>query len=310
MRQSYAKIECIIVDDATNDDSIVKCKRLISDYDGPIQFRILHHDKNKGLSAARNTGTEAAKGDFIFYLDSDDELTVDCIAKLVAVAHRYPQAQMVIGDIEEIWYDGKGSKRLLYERLPEHIQTNQSIALCFFHRNFPGFAWNKLIKHSFIEEHQLYFKEGVVFEDILWMFFVLKYLSDVCFVKDVTHRYHRRHGSIMLRPGGVALGLSMSIIHDEIIHNLTPGREKLELAYYVEGFSFFYMKYHKIIMSYDTLMKEYKKKAKELNSMTAYLKLCLVKKLGKKHSGIHTLQRLKSARQVLMRLGMMQVKKL
>ena len=57
MNQTYSDIECLIVDDATLDDSIEKCERLIVEYKGPIKFSILHHQKNRGLSAARNTGT-------------------------------------------------------------------------------------------------------------------------------------------------------------------------------------------------------------------------------------------------------------
>lgn len=84
MEQSYADIECIIVDDATIDDSIAKCERLIKMYNGPIEFRILHHKYNCGISAARNTGTDAATRDYMFYLDSDDVITQDCIEKLIS----------------------------------------------------------------------------------------------------------------------------------------------------------------------------------------------------------------------------------
>ena len=41
------------------------------------------HDKNRGLSAARNTGTYLAQADYIYYVDSDDEMTPDCLEKLV-----------------------------------------------------------------------------------------------------------------------------------------------------------------------------------------------------------------------------------
>ena len=43
------------------------------------QSRILHHSRNRGLSAVRNTGTDDATSDYIYYVDSDDELTQDCL---------------------------------------------------------------------------------------------------------------------------------------------------------------------------------------------------------------------------------------
>lgn len=67
MQQTYPHIECIIVDDASPDDSIEKCQRLIANYLGPISFLFLHHDHNRGLSAARNTGMDAATGDYFFF---------------------------------------------------------------------------------------------------------------------------------------------------------------------------------------------------------------------------------------------------
>ena len=83
IRQVYSgDIECIIVDDCGTDNSIALAERLMASYKGPIQFIILHHQHNRGLSAARNTGIDVAQGDYIFFLDSDDELTDDSIATL------------------------------------------------------------------------------------------------------------------------------------------------------------------------------------------------------------------------------------
>ena len=48
--QTFTDFECIIVNDATRDDSIEKCERLIDGYDGPIRFRIIHHEVTRGLS--------------------------------------------------------------------------------------------------------------------------------------------------------------------------------------------------------------------------------------------------------------------
>ena len=105
--QSYSDIECIIVDDATKDDSIVKCERLIEEYDGPIRFRVLHHEVNRGLSAARNTGTEEATGEWIYYLDSDDEITPDCLEKLMSIAQEHPDAEMVLSNTLKHFENGR-----------------------------------------------------------------------------------------------------------------------------------------------------------------------------------------------------------
>ena len=96
--QSYKDIECIIVDDASTDDSIEKCERIIDAYRGPIRFSIIHHHQNRGLSAARNTGTASAKGDFVLYVDGDDAITNDCIEKLQKPLQNDNTIDMVMGD--------------------------------------------------------------------------------------------------------------------------------------------------------------------------------------------------------------------
>ena len=77
MNQTYSgPIECILVDDCSPDDSIFKCQKLINNYLGNIEFKIIRHKENLGLSGARNTGTKISCGEYLFYLDSDDEITV------------------------------------------------------------------------------------------------------------------------------------------------------------------------------------------------------------------------------------------
>ena len=68
MSQTYrGSIECIMVDDCGSDGSVQIVEKIIEGYDGSIQFMMLHHNHNRGLSAARNTGLNAASGDYLFF---------------------------------------------------------------------------------------------------------------------------------------------------------------------------------------------------------------------------------------------------
>ena len=82
--QSYKNLEIILVDDCTPDDSMLIARNFVSKKELPkgMEIKFLSHKKNRGLSAARNTGIDAATGDYIYFLDSDDELSPDCISLL------------------------------------------------------------------------------------------------------------------------------------------------------------------------------------------------------------------------------------
>ena len=251
MAQSYTTIECILIDDKTQDDSIIKCERLIEEYKGPIRFKILHHGTNRGLSAARNTGTLAASGEYVFYLDSDDEITSDCIEKLVSAAQANPAAEIVVGNTQ-VYKDGKPGKIWIKDEVPSVLNGNDTI-VSFYHRKLiPNAVWNKLIKISFIKDNGLYNKEGIIHEDILWMFYVMKYLSQIVLVKDVTSHYLIRPGSISTSASKSEEGSNYMVVYDDIIHNLTKGREKKEIRRYMKDFC-------KCSLAYGTMFPYYKK---------------------------------------------------
>ena len=83
MRQTYdGKVECIIVDDCGTDDSMAIVERLVAEYTGPITFEVLHHTHNRGLSMARNTGFDAATGEWVWFVDSDDWIENGAVSTL------------------------------------------------------------------------------------------------------------------------------------------------------------------------------------------------------------------------------------
>lgn len=82
--QTYDNLEFIFVDDCTPDKSIEVLINTMNDYPNRSkQIRIIHHEKNKGLSGARHTAISNATGEFIIHVDSDDWLDLDSIERLV-----------------------------------------------------------------------------------------------------------------------------------------------------------------------------------------------------------------------------------
>lgn len=76
-------IEFIFVDDCTHDKSVEIIERTVGEYPQRIsQVRVLHHKINKGSPATRNTGLNVARGEYIYYCDSDDRLRPEMLRKL------------------------------------------------------------------------------------------------------------------------------------------------------------------------------------------------------------------------------------
>ena len=204
MHQSFPANECIIVDDASTDDGIARCKQLINKYNGPTHFFILSHDHNRGLSAARNTGTDAATSEYVYYLDSDDEITSDCLEKLVSPV--LDTIEMVLGEYNTDYtamlkWKWRGTQmRSHFTPIGlDKLDSNEEICSWYYSLkgSKPDQVWNKLLRLSFIRKNKLYNEEGLLYEDLLWTNKMLRCIEHVAFIHDVTYIHHRRPGSIM-----------------------------------------------------------------------------------------------------------------
>lgn len=194
MRQTYQDpMECLVVDDCGTDMSMDVVKRMVADYHGHIHFKILHHNHNRGLSAARNTGMEAATGDYLFFLDSDDEITTDCIEKLTA-----PLAEeiydIVVGNIKIV--GGNEHHDFLKMRLSDGTILRRKEIEKTYRKEWNMIAPNKLYRLDFIREQGLQFKEGLVHEDELWSLQVACLAQSLRAVNHSTYIYYVREGSI------------------------------------------------------------------------------------------------------------------
>ena len=155
MEQTYTgKMECVIVDDCGTDNSIAIVEQLVADYNGPITFHIIHHEHNRGLAAARNSAVDAAKGEFITHVDSDDWMEPNMVEDLVrkqvetnadivscnAIAH-YPNSDV---PLEEPDYASKDEmmRRVIRMSL-DHV------------------IWRRLIRVSLYQENHISAVEGV-----------------------------------------------------------------------------------------------------------------------------------------------------
>lgn len=295
--QTYNNIECIIVDDVTPDDSIIKCEKIIANYDGSIKFRIIHREVNGGLSAARTTGTNEATGEYLYYIDSDDDITSDCIEKMVSLMMDDDSLEMIQGNYLKI----SDEKEEFGKSETISALNNDDVRDLFLNKRiFNEFVWNKLIKKSFIVENKLYNKEGLINQDLLWMFHVVKYLKKARLLKDVTYNYRIRPGSIVTGSSKKKQGDSYAIIYDEILNNLTPGKERGEIYGYLYNFSFAIVSYMKYAPKLKPVYSQFKKKTREYGLWYCFMVLTVAGYLSNMGITPHVLKTLNKLRRAFM----------
>ena len=195
-QQNYAgDLECILVDDCTPDRSMYIANSLIESYHGPIQFRILRNPENQGLSCSRNNGFSIAKGDYVFFLDSDDYISDDCINSLSKQLYLYDcEIDLVVGNSYEYQNGAYWQK---FEDGVVTIGNHTQIMRKFLLRQVPMMAWNKLIRRHFLLSHNLQFAPQMVHEDELWSFQLYDVVETVVLIPDVTYFYEQNANSIM-----------------------------------------------------------------------------------------------------------------
>jgi len=185
--QRYKHIECIIVDDCGTDDSMSLVNGFIERYNGHIFFKIFKHDCNRGLSEARNSGIGISSGEYIFFLDSDDTITDDCIEYMMSLMNEYNSDIIICSHIES------NKKVIASDVFVKRYEYNEIYLL----HKIPNNAWNRLIRTEIIRANDLRFFSNIYHEDRLWSFFLVYNISSAIVSSKNTYIYNIRPNSIM-----------------------------------------------------------------------------------------------------------------
>lgn len=190
-QQIYPHIEVILVNDRTPDHSMEIANTIVAKYQDKFPTTIINHEQNKGLSEARNSGMKIAKGEYIYFIDSDDRITHNAIELLANVVFQHKDIEIVEGEYTR--ESETNSKTLVCKKPTFDIyEGNES-------RNFflsSHYVWNTLFKSSFIQQHSIHFISGILYEDVPFRCSIDKHLSKMGKLQDITYFYRNNKESI------------------------------------------------------------------------------------------------------------------
>lgn len=183
--QTCTSFEVILVDDGSTDGSSAICDRYAEE-DSRI---VVIHKENGGVSSARNVGIEAAAGDYIMFLDSDDVLSPDALEILCS-----RDADMVMGGFRKVV-----SGQTKYVRVPKYDKFYKGLEqICgFLDDNIAAkdcYMLNsscfKLYRRQILVEHNLRFDEKLKYgEDKMFVFNFLYHINSVRTVNTIVYDY-------------------------------------------------------------------------------------------------------------------------
>lgn len=153
--QSYKNIEYIFIDDCSPDNSINILKQTMADYPNRTkQTKIVGHEKNRGLAAARNSAIDISKGDYIMFVDSDDYIDLVTVEMLVNQAER-DIADIVIHDFKYIYINKTIVSHCVLPLAKEEIIKK------ILSNKLAHSIWGKLYKTALIKNNGIRFIEGI-----------------------------------------------------------------------------------------------------------------------------------------------------
>lgn len=178
--QDYNDFELLLIDDGSLDKCPQICDRWASK---DKRIRVVHQ-KNGGLSDARNTGIELAQGDYITFIDSDDYIGANTLSPLMNHLKNYPQI-----DILEypafLFFGSPKQEELSFPEETVYHDAGTYWYECHAYRH--SYAWNKIYKKKLFRNVR--YPTGVVFEDVYTLYRLLNNTSTIATINSGRYYY-------------------------------------------------------------------------------------------------------------------------
>lgn len=189
INQTYKDLEIIIINDGSTDSSPMICNNYAFN---DSRIKVIHQ-KNGGLSDARNTGLKIITGGFVCFVDSDDFISTE-YCELMLLGLLKNNVEIIECDFLKFKEEEAVSKYHRIEKRIEFYETEKALEL-LMKENIKQMVWNKLFTVKVIEG--FLFETGKYHEDEFWTYKVIGNSKGIIKICDVLYFYRQNPTSIM-----------------------------------------------------------------------------------------------------------------
>lgn len=194
------EIEILIINDCSTDSTLNVIKEVSHAHQQGLNVHIINLPQNIGVGAVRNLIIDNAKGDYLYFLDSDDYITSNCISRLYEEAKK-SDAEVVYGSIQTVTVEGEtlntGQHFLVQPELQLlHEDGLASYAFQNTHAHLRDYMVNILFDLRFVIKHQLRYPNLRFHEDVIFSADLVPLVSRAILLSDITYFYVIKSNSL------------------------------------------------------------------------------------------------------------------
>ena len=192
--QTIDNIEVICINDGSTDNS----KEILEDYQNRYSFvKVINHEKNKGLSAARNTGIKNATGEYILFVDSDDFILHEACEKLYKYAKK-TDSDVVFYNLTFLndYENGFIRNEQIKNDYPGVYRGIELFTMYYEDNCAKVESVRQFLRRTFVINNNLFFYEGIIHEDMLYYFNTCKNAGRASDLNESLYVYRQRGNSI------------------------------------------------------------------------------------------------------------------
>lgn len=192
--QTYQNFEIILVNDGSTDSSGMLCEEYAEQDD---RIRVIHKE-NGGASAARNVGLDMMKGEYVYFLDSDDWLDNKAFEKILKIMHK-ENADVVFFDAYAVDETQGIRTKEYYSHKKVYTSGKGTVIMeeLLSNKEFHVTPWHMFFKKTFLEKEKIQFVEGIIYEDMIFAYQVFSTADRVAYIPEYLYSRRFRANSVM-----------------------------------------------------------------------------------------------------------------